>query len=207
MNFFGIDSPFARGIGKLVQMLYVGVLWFVCSLPVVTVGAASTAMFEVLLKMEKDREGYLARSFFQAFGRNLKSATLVWLPILAAQVVFAVNLFYYGVFGGGTFLVQSVAFAILLGLSLLAGAYAFPVLARFENTWRGTFRMVFQVAVRNAGWSVLMLLAQVFAVFVCWFFLYIPLLFFMGVVGYFQAGICNHIFDRMIEEGEICEEE
>lgn len=58
MKFFSINSPFAAAVNKLVQMIWVGILWFVCSIPLVTVGAATTALYEVLLKMEKDQEGY-----------------------------------------------------------------------------------------------------------------------------------------------------
>ncbi len=60
MNLFSLNSPFARGINKLVMMLYVGILWFLCSLPILTMGAATAALFEVLLQAVKDREGYIA---------------------------------------------------------------------------------------------------------------------------------------------------
>ena len=53
MNFFSLNSPFARGINKLVMMLYAGVLWFVCSLPIVTWGAPAAALYEVMLKALK----------------------------------------------------------------------------------------------------------------------------------------------------------
>lgn len=56
-NLFGISSPFASAINKLVQMIWAGILWFVCSIPVVTAGAATTALYEVLLKMERIRRG------------------------------------------------------------------------------------------------------------------------------------------------------
>ena len=55
MNFFSLNSPFARGINKLVMMLYAGVLWFLCSLPIVTWGAATAALYEVILKAVKNQ--------------------------------------------------------------------------------------------------------------------------------------------------------
>lgn len=205
VNLFGINSPFAVAVGKLVQMLYVGVLWFVCSIPVVTVGAATEALYEVLLKMEKNQEGYVSVSFFRAFRQNLKSATLVWIPLLLAKVVFGVNLFYYAVLGGGQFPVQCVVFAALLLMAIVLFGYAFPVMARFENTTAGTFRMAVMLVLRNPGWTILILIVQVLTIAVCWFFLYFPLLFIMGITGYFQAAIFNHIFDRLIAQGKIIE--
>lgn len=170
VNLFGINSPFAVAVGKLVQMLYVGVLWFVCSIPVVTVGAATEALYEVLLKMEKNQEGYVSVSFFRAFRQNLKSATLVWIPLLLAKVVFGVNLFYYAVLGGGQFPVQCVVFAALLLMAIVLFGYVFPVMARFENTTAGTFRMAAMLAIRNPGWTILILIVQVLTIAVCWFF-------------------------------------
>ncbi len=205
VNPFGINSPFAAAVNKLVQMIYVGILWFVCSIPVITAGAATTALYEVLLKMEKNQEGYVSVSFFRAFRKNLKSATLVWIPLLVAEVVFGFNLFYYAVFGGGQFPVQCAVFAVLSLAALILSGYVFPVMARFENTTAGTFRMAALLAVQNAGWTAVILFVQLLTIAVCWFFLYFPLLFIMGITGYFQAVIFNHIFDRLIAQGKIIE--
>lgn len=205
VNLFSINSPLAAAVNKLVQMIWAGLLWFVCSIPLVTAGAATTALYEVLLKMEKNQEGYVGVSFLRAFVKNLKSATLVWIPLFAAEIVFGVNLFYYAMLGGRAFLVQSVVFAVLLLLTVVLSGYAFPVLARFENTTAGTFRMAAALLVRNPGWTVLILFVQLLTVVVCWFFLYFPVLFIMGITGYFQAVIFNHIFDKLIAEGKIVE--
>lgn len=61
------------------------------------------------------------------------------------------------------------------------------------------------LALRNPAWTIVILLVQILTIAVCWFFLYFPLLFVMGITGYFQAVIFNHIFDRLIEQGEIIE--
>lgn len=203
MSILHIDSPVARGITKFTQMIYAGLLWFVCSIPVVTVGAATTALYEVLLKLQKDEEGAIGRSFFQGFRNSLKSATLAWLPILVAVLMFGVNLFYYAILGGGQYPVQSVVFGILTVLALTAYGYVFPILAKFENTTAGTFRMAFLLAIRNPGWTAVTAVLQVLTVLICWGFLYFPLLFIMGLTGYAQAAIFNRIFDRLIEQGKI----
>lgn len=205
VNLFGINSPFATAVNKLIQMIYIGILWFVCSIPIVTIGAATTALYEVLLKMEKNQEGYISVSFFRGFRKNLKSATLVWIPLLLSQIVFGFNLFYYAVLGGGQFPVQSVVFGVLLLLTITLSGYVFPVLARFENTTAGTYCTAVILAMRNPAWTVVILFVQILTIVVCWFFLYFPLIFIMGITGYFQAVIFNHIFDRLISQGKIIE--
>lgn len=205
MSFFGIDNPFARTVNKLVQLIYAGLLWFVCSIPIVTVGAATAALYEVLLKMAKDREGSIGESFFRGFRNNLKCATLVWLPILLAELVFGFNLFYYAVLGGGSFPVQSLVFGLLLLVTVTVFGFVFPILAKFENTTAGTFRMAFLLAIRNPGWTLAIAFLQVLTILICYTFLYFPTLFIAGLLGYPQAAIFNRIFDRLIAEGKITE--
>lgn len=202
---FGINSPFAAAVNKLVQMIYVGILWFACSIPIITMGAATTALYEVLLKMEKNQEGYVGASFLRAFRKNLKSTVPVWIPLFIAEVVFGFNLFYYAVLGGGQFPIQCVVFLILLLMTMILSGYVFPVMARFENTTAGTFHMAAMLAMQNPGWTVVILIVQILTIFVCWFFLYFPVMFIMGITGYFQAVIFNHIFDRLISQGKIIE--
>ena len=205
MNIFSMNSPLARGINKLVMMLYAGVLWFICSLPVVTAGAASAAMYEVLLKAARNEEGYIASSFFRAFKENLSQGIRVWLPILLAQILFSVNLFYYGVLGAGQFRIQAVIFALLLFITLALSSYIFPIMAKFENTAGGHFGMAAALMLRNPGWTLLLVAIQLMFLFTCWFFVYLPVVFSMGIWGYVQAVIFNHIFDRLTERGIIVE--
>ncbi|MDO5153824.1 MAG: YesL family protein [Eubacteriales bacterium] len=203
MSILQINSPAANAISKFVQMVYVGLLWFICSIPILTIGASTVALYEVLLKLEKNQEGAIGAAFFRGFRANLKASFPVWIPILLVQVVFGVNLLYYAVLGGGYFPVQSVVFAVLFVLALTASGYVFPIMARFENTTAGTFRMAFLLAIRNPGWTVVIAVIQVLTLFLCWGFLYLPTLFIMGISGYMQAAIFNRIFDRLIEQGKI----
>ncbi len=203
MNFFSLNSPFARGINKLVQMLYAGFLWFLCSIPILTMGAATAALYEVLLKAVKDQEGYVGSSYFRAFRQNLKQGLQLGIPLQLAQIVFAFNLFYYGVLGGEGFRVQTVVFAVLSSLTLTMFSYVFAVMAKFENTAAGHFRMAVAVMIRCPGWTVAILILQALTVFLTWFFVYFPALFIMGISGYMQAAIFDHIFQNLIDRGLI----
>ena len=206
MNIFSMNTSFMRGIRKLVELMYVGVLWFLCSVPIVTLGAATAAMYEVLLKVAKNHEGYFTRSFFEAFKGNLKQGICIWVPIMLAGILFTVNLFYYWVLGNGDFMLQTAVFAILLVVVASLFSYVFPVMAKFENTAMGHVRMAAMLALRNPGWTVILIVIQLLTLFAVWFFVYFPLLFIMGFSGYVQAVIFNHIFDRLIEKGMIIEE-
>jgi len=205
MNLFSLNSPYARGIQKAVVMIYTGILWFIFSLPVVTAGAATTALLEVLMKAAKNEEGYLTASFLKAFRNNFRKSTQAWLPLLVCQLIFAINLFYYAILGGGQYPVQTVVFGLLTLFVSCLSSFVFPLMARFENPVKDTFRLAVNLIRQNAGWAVVLLGINLIFFFVTWFFVYLPLLFAMGILGYVQAVIFNHIFDRLMDQGKIVE--
>ena len=62
---FDLENPFWSFMGKLTDMMILTVVWFVCCLPVVTAGAATTALYYVLMKLSVNREGYVLKDFFK----------------------------------------------------------------------------------------------------------------------------------------------
>ena len=69
MNYlFDPENRFWSFMNKIMDVFFIGILWFVFSLPVVTAGAALTALYQFTLKQADDEEGYVWRSFRRAFG-------------------------------------------------------------------------------------------------------------------------------------------
>ncbi len=77
-EFFNPDSSVMRFITKIASSVYLNILWFVCCLPVVTIGASTTALFYVTLKMAKNEEGNITAAFFHSFQENFRQATKIW---------------------------------------------------------------------------------------------------------------------------------
>ena len=135
------EGPVMILITKIAMTAWLNILWLLCSLPVVTLGASTTALYTVTLKMASDEEGAVTRTFFSAFRSNLKQATKAWAVLLALGLVLALDgyvvwhLRYENAFWTLLAAVLTVA-AIAYGFILL---YVFPLMARFENT---TFAML-----------------------------------------------------------------
>lgn len=96
-EFFNPDNSIMRFITKIANSVYLNILWLVCSLPVVTIGASTTSLFYVTLKMAKNEEGNITAAFFRSFRDNFKQATKIWLILLATGIVFALDgyVFYH----------------------------------------------------------------------------------------------------------------
>ena len=85
-GFFNYDNPVWRFIGKFGDLIILNVLWFVCSIPIFTIGASTTAVYYVTLKLARNDDGYTIRSFFKSFKENFKQATIIWLILLAGAI-------------------------------------------------------------------------------------------------------------------------
>ena len=91
MKFFRYDSGFWSVTGKIFDLMVLNVLWFLTSLPIVTMGAASAALSSVTMRMARGEEPPLLRSYFSAFAANWKRATegaLLLVCLLGMQYVF-----------------------------------------------------------------------------------------------------------------------
>lgn len=155
-----IDGPVMQFITKIVYSAWLNILWMLCCLPIVTVGASTTALFYVTLKIAKNEEGNITRAFFRSFRENFRQATLVWLILLGAGVILGIDgyIFYHmrfdsvlWTFGTAIFMVALAAYAIIL-------MYIFPLMARFDNTLWAMLKNSLMIGMRFLLCTVLMAL-------------------------------------------------
>ena len=80
---FRSDSPLMRAIGRVGDLVLVNILFLICSIPIVTLGASSAALNTVAFQMVRGEESGVARAFFSAFRKNLLQGVLLTLLFLA----------------------------------------------------------------------------------------------------------------------------
>ncbi len=169
---FSYDNPVWRFMGRVADVFFLTILWAACSLPVVTAGASTSALYYVSLKMVKNREGYLGKSFFRAFRDNFAQSTVIWLVMLAAGAFLGMDMYFFyhmesraGVFAFWLFLVFTV-------LYFFVAVLVFPLEARLDTKAGNLFFMAFMVSIKNFSWVMLMLVTVVcilaLGVFVFW---------------------------------------
>ena len=149
-NLFNLDGPVLQFINKIVYSVYLNILWFICSIPIVTIGASTTALFYVTLKISKNEEGSITKAFFHSFKENLRQGTVIWLILLAFGIILGIDgyVLYHMRFENvfwtlctAVFCVAAAAYAIIL-------MYIFPLLARFDNTIGAMFKNALFIGVR-----------------------------------------------------------
>lgn len=204
-RFFDMDSPVMRFLTRVADLLILNLVTLVCCLPVITIGASITAMHYVLLKMVRNEEGYIVRSFFKSFKQNFKQATLMWLIVLLFIAIFAGDIF---IFNYSSIEFPQALKVVLLALCLVVVmmvAYAFPVLSRFDNTIFNTFKNALFMSILNLPKTILMLVMYAVPIAILYFVpMAIPFVFMFGfsLPGYAAAMLYNRAFKRFEPEEE-----
>lgn len=202
MKFFSVDSPFYKFMQRLWDILQVNFFWVICSILIVTIGASTAAAFKVCLHMVDDEEGYIAREFFKGFKENWKQGTVLGLVSLIAvyAVYLDIQLFNAVEDNPMIFLIAAILSGILFVVCLL---YAFPLMARYQNTLWKIFRNSFEICRRYAGRTLVLILVLAVELIV-WFFNRTTLFigFFIGpaCLIYTIAGMSLRIFQIIEKE-------
>ena len=76
-HLFNPENRFWNFMNKITDVFLLGILWFLFSIPVVTMGAATTSLYQFTLKQADDEEGYVFKSFLKAFMKNFRQATML----------------------------------------------------------------------------------------------------------------------------------
>lgn len=156
MRFNMMDNVVVRALSKLGDMICLNVMWLVCCIPVVTIGASTTALYTVMLKLVKNEEGYVFRGFLKAFKTNFKQSTIIWLIVLVLGIVWTVDFRVAGLMPGMAGIVMSAIFLALGFILLSVLLYIFPLTARYENGIKATFKNALILTVARLPYTLAM---------------------------------------------------
>ena len=73
---FQNDSAIGRVLNLLTEILYVGILWVVTSLPIVTAGTAAVAAYYAMSKSVRHKTGYISKNYTQLGAKGETTANV-----------------------------------------------------------------------------------------------------------------------------------
>lgn len=134
-NNFEQDAGVVSLLMDFADLIIANLLWFLTSLPIITLGASTTALYSVVRTPgEKRYSASVLKNFFSAFAKNFKTATLALLILLIPAALVGINVLVV-IFG---LLEESIFGYVLCGLSILlflfGWNYVFPLIAHFDNS-------------------------------------------------------------------------
>lgn len=165
MKFFGPDSKFYRFMQTLTDLVKINFLWILCSLPIITLGGATIAAFDVTMQMAGEEEGHVARDFLASFKRNFKNGIPYGLLLLLCCYVVWLDFSLFEQVEGNPiiFLIMGFVGAFVFLISLL---FAFALQARYENTLIKTLKNSADISIRFFVRTLLLIVVLVLEVFV-----------------------------------------
>ena len=224
---FNLDNPVMQALGRIADVMIVNLLTLISFVPLVLVivgigslgqapgllvmaalfvaalpvGPALTAMYYIRLKMVRNEDSYIIRSYFKSYRDNFGQSVAIW-AIFLVFFVFAFYDIYMLLHDKNSLFPTWMNYLILVVLFLLwcIFLWVFPVESRFVNTVGGTIRnaMIMTVAafprtLGMVGLSLIPLLLLYFAGDKL-----MPLLIMFGLAGpaYGQAKLFSPFFQR-----------
>ena len=198
-RFFNLDGKFYRFGTLLWDVIILTFLWTITSLPIITIGASTTAVYYVTTREISNREGYVTKDFFRSFKTNFIKATGVTLLFMVVYGVVFVNIRYLPV-DSVMFPMQFVILAAATGVLV----FAFPLLSRFEL---GFFELIQKSFFLAVGHFLTTITCLVLLVAVYMLVMWMPILF-VVCVGFYcllTSLMFMRIFKKYLPEMDTAE--
>lgn len=202
-EFFASEGKYVQIMGRMFDLIVLNVLLIVSCIPVITMGAALTAFYDMSLRMLRDEETSIVKGYFRAFKNNFLPATKLWLLFL---LIISVSI---GDMAAGRLLASyglqlplMIVGGIQLLLSLVLLPYVFSLVARFENTAGRTLKNSILLAISHIPASLKMLIVGTSGI---WILLWIPmpdkiLYCFVSMLLLFWFALCLHQNGRQMHK-------
>ena len=205
---FSYDGLLGRTLYKFADCVLLSILWMVCCIPVITIGAATAALYYTVNKVVRHDRGGLWTEYWQAFRLNFRQATVVWIVLILILGVLTANLY-----SAYILYLQGHMSAIFLGLLIamvaaiiMWASYLFPCLARFDNKIKQHMKNCFWFMTVNFVWSVLLLV--IFVIMAIGAMLYpLGLLFVPAVYMLSINFILERVFKKYMSPEDLKEED
>ena len=207
-RFFSMDNKFFVFMGKVADLCLLNLVCLACCIPIVTAGASITALYYVTLKMVRNEESYIFRSFFKSFKQNFRQATIIHLIMVAAAVLLYLDTNIVKAMGEPMSQIMSGIFAVFTLVYAMILLYLYPILAKFYNSVKNTFTNAILMAIRHLPYTIIMLIICALPLLI--FFvpslqmqmtlILLLLLFGMAVIAYLNSFFLVKIFDKYIPE-------
>ena len=205
---FNPESLIWKPLGWFGDLVVLSLLWCLCSIPLVTLGPATAALYDAVVHTLRRKESSLFSRFFETFRHELKEGLL--LTLLWAAVALALGLGLYALrllvpaFGERGALVTLVEL-LLAFLYLAAASWVFPTLSRFTMGVGAISSACARLAPGHALRSAALALINALLIFVSTRYV-VPLMFAPALVSYLSSYLIEPVF-RQYEQAQSPETE
>ena len=195
-HLFHMDSPLIQFMTKLSITIYLNILWFLCCIPIFTIGASTTALYYVTLKMAENEDGNILRSFFHSFKENFRQATIIWMLLLGIGIFFGIDgyILYHIRFDNAFWTICTALYIAAMIAYAIVLMYIFPLLAHFDNTIPNMLKNAFFIGIRYLFCTILIAVIYFIVVYVT-INIFTPVIIFgEGLCAFLSSCLLSNVF-------------
>ena len=205
---FDLDSPIMQIISRFCDIVILNIVFLITCIPIFTIGAANTALYDVVFRMDTDREGKLLATYFLSFKENFRQSTALWLLMLLFGAATYVNMTRFSILGEKAWLLGYGLFLLsmlVLILEVFLFSYSFPLLSRFRDSTRRTAINALLLAIGNLPRTLVVCVINCFpwVLLIMNFYAFMQIGFiwltaYFAAAAYFNSRILMKIFNKLI---------
>ena len=192
------ENSLTRFLNRFTDCIYLSILWSIASLPLVTVGMASEALYYTVHKCIYGDEGSIWPTFWRSFWQNRRQGTALWLILLPIGLLLtsACYLTFQWCEAGAAHPVVFGAALAASGLVVMWLQFWFAYGARFQDSLKGVLRNTLLISAANFGASfLLMVVFMLIALIVsCLPQLLLMWMLFPGLYGFAAHQVAESLF-------------
>lgn len=189
------DTPVLLMLAKACNIILLTLVWAVCCAPVVTIGAATTALYTVMWRISAGQDVRVIREFWDAMRTNWKVATASWGIMLLVGLLLAGNMVALsGVQAPPVLLTLMKGTAGLVLISyLIVLHYLFAGIAKYYVTISQAFKNAWLWGMASLPRTLVLFCLSAVSVIIVYFLEWLSIVL-LAYTIYLQAVILNHIF-------------
>ena len=192
MNLFRLDSLPYKIATKVYQILLLSLLWYVTSLPLLTIGASTSALFYASSKIIRDEDPRLIKDFMKGFKDNFFKSTMVYLVLLVVGLLFVGNMKAYMAVHDMSKVLMAVQILMIIELAVVV-IYSFPIISRYDLNVFKTLKAALLIGNRHVGTTVQSLIFIITALALVGIYPTLFVLLIPGIIGISNYYIINTV--------------
>lgn len=194
-SIFNLDNPFFTGLNKIVDAIFLSILFLITCIPIVTIGPALTALYYATAKSLRRDRGYVSKEYFKAFKMNFGQGLVTGLLVMLMVGILIVDWNYAKRLHGNLGAVLFTIFTALMVILLFISIYIFPILSRFKTKLGQLFKTAFFMSIRHLPSTILMVIIIAFFALIV-YLVWIPIIFAPALCALLISFLMERIFKK-----------
>jgi len=204
-RFFNPDNPVMEFIAKVFDLVILNLIFIFSCVPIITIGASTSALSYVTFKMVRGEDPYIWRNFWKSFRQNFKQGTLVWIFSILIFIFLGMDFYIINSQNTSLFAVVRILLWIVCAVALSVFLYVFPVISHFVCTTKQALKNALLMTFGHLPYTLMMLALAGLLLFLCSSSskLFAMIVVLSGICGFSVVSFVYSImFDRIFQKYE-----